>query len=137
MFEITIERIVCAAHALRFPDGTQETLHGHNWHIVIAIQREELDEIGLVADFHVIEDQLDEVLAPYKNGNFNDHAPFRERLNPSAENIAFHLFRTLEERLDIEPAFLQRVTVSEAPGCRASYLSARTASAPTATNPAQ
>lgn len=118
MYAISIERTFSAAHALRFLDGSEEEIHGHNWQVVVEVQRDGLDELGLVVDFHLVEQHLDGLLALMHNRNLNAHPAFVER-NPSAENVAGYLFERLEAMLDIAPARLWSVTVSEAPGCRA------------------
>lgn len=120
MYGITIEREFCAAHALRFPNGTEEELHGHNWHVVVEVRRDELDQVGLVVDFHDLEGCLDGILGEFHNRNLNAHPHFRE-VNPSAELVARYIFDRVNEAVTLAPAVLQRVTVSEAPGCCASY----------------
>lgn len=116
-FSVTTTRVFCAAHAIRFPDGAIETLHGHNWEVRVTVGAERLDAIGFVMDFHDLESQLDAILLPLKNANLNDVIDLTD-LNPTAENVAFHIAR----RLSLPPhARLESVEVTEAPGCIATY----------------
>lgn len=117
MFEITVTREFSAAHQLRLYDGSLEPLHGHNWRVIVTVALPELDAIGVVMDFHELERRIDAIVAPWHNSNLNDHEAFR-RTNPSAENVALHIARSL--RLD-KPLTLVSVQVWEAPGCSAIY----------------
>ena len=57
MYTVTKRMEVSGAHALRLPYESKCTrLHGHNWIIEVTCRREELDENGMVVDFHHIKD---------------------------------------------------------------------------------
>lgn len=119
MFEISVQRTFSAAHALMLR-GVRENLHGHDWRLTVVVAGDSLDEEGLLCDFHALEAALDETIAPFCNANLNDVEPFR-RLNPSAENVARHVAQVLAE--DLPPGLrVSRVSVTEAPGCEATYL---------------
>ena len=94
-FEITTTRTFSAAHQLRLYDGSLEPLHGHNWRVRVTVGAGRLDSIGVVMDFHELERLLDAVLAPLHNRHLNEVAPFTQELNPSAENVALHVGRSL------------------------------------------
>lgn len=119
MFELSVEREFCAAHAI-VVRGEREPVHGHNWHVRVEIAGEALDEDGLLCDFHEIERQLDRILTPFHNRDLNATPPF-DTLNPTAEHVAMHLARSLAPQLP-PGVMLRRVSVSEAPGCRATYV---------------
>jgi|SRR6185437_5090790 len=93
-FEITTTRVFSAAHQLRLYDGSLETLHGHNWKVKITVAVIALDAIGVVMDFHELERLADEIITPMHNRHLNDLPAFG-RLNPSAENVALHIGRSL------------------------------------------
>jgi 6-pyruvoyltetrahydropterin/6-carboxytetrahydropterin synthase len=93
-FEIATTRWFSAAHQLRLYDGTIEPLHGHNWRVKVSVTAERLDAIGVVMDFHELERLLDQILAPLHNSHLNETKEFAA-LNPSAENVAFHIGRRL------------------------------------------
>src|SRR5256885_14549177 len=94
-FEITTTRSFSAAHQLRLYDGTLEPVHGHNWKVKVTVSAPRLDSIGVVMDFHELERLLDEIIAPMHNRHLNELPAF-EALNPSAENVASYLARSLK-----------------------------------------
>lgn len=94
-FEIRITRGFCAAHQLRLYDGSLEPVHGHNWKVQITVRSPQLDAIGVVMDFHELERLVDRLIAPFHNRHLNEVAPF-DRVNPSAENVALHVGRSLD-----------------------------------------
>lgn len=51
-----------AAHFLVFPDGTAETLHGHNYKVYVEV-RSALDAHGMVLNFREIKPLISEVVA--------------------------------------------------------------------------
>lgn len=94
-FQINTTRTFAAAHQLRLPDGSLEPLHGHNWRVKVTVSSPTLDAMGCVMDFHELEKLVDLILAPLHNRHLNEVAPFIDKLNPSAENVAFHIARSL------------------------------------------
>ncbi len=121
MYELRIERIFHAAHALRLYDGMMEQPHAHDWRVYVHVVSGHLDSIEVVMDFHALERIVDSVLAPLHKTSLNEHPAFKN-LNPSAERVAEVIFKQIAPQL---PAgvLLSRLTVTEAPGCQASYLS--------------
>ncbi|RMH26443.1 MAG: 6-carboxytetrahydropterin synthase [Planctomycetota bacterium] len=122
MFEISVESVFSAAHAIRVA-GAHEPLHGHDWRVRVTIAADRLDDDGLVCDFHLIERALGDVVGPLRNRPLNETPPF-DRLNPTAEHVAWHIGRRLIEALaDALPAHtrLGAVEVTEAPGCAAVF----------------
>lgn len=118
MFELTVERQFCAAHALVI-QGDREPTHGHNWTVTAQVSGDTLDHDGLLFDFHVIEKYLDQILQPFHNANLNECAPF-DRINPSAEHVARYIAEQLQTRVG-DAVRVSSVRVSEAPGCAATY----------------
>ena len=94
-FEITTTRSFAAAHQLRLPQGGIEPLHGHNWRVTVTVAAEGLDALGTVMDFHELERRVDLIVAPLHNRHLNELAPFERELNPSTENVAYHVARSL------------------------------------------
>ncbi len=119
-FEITTTRAFAAAHQLRLPDGSVEPLHGHNWRVRVTVSAAKLDAIGTVMDFHELERLVDTVTGPMHNRHLNELEPFARELNPSAENVAFHVARTLRLPNEVR---LERVEVWETDGNSAVYRS--------------
>jgi 6-pyruvoyltetrahydropterin/6-carboxytetrahydropterin synthase len=118
MFELSVEREFCAAHALMI-NGAPEPVHGHNWKLQVVVGGETLDNDGLLCDFHEIERNLDEIIRPFHHRDLNATPPF-DRLNPTAEHVARHVAQELARRLPNQVRMLH-ATVSEAPGCKATY----------------
>lgn len=125
MFEITIAKTFAAAHAIFLYDGSLEPVHGHNWPVEVTIAAEQLDEIGVVMDFHVLETLVDGLVARVHNQNINDVAPFagadgKLAINTTAERIAEWIGTEMAKGLPPH-ATLVSVSLGEAPGCTAIY----------------
>lgn len=122
MFEITVHAEFCAAHSLMLA-GTREPVHGHNFRVTLRLEGDTLDSDGLLCDFHSVHDALLEVIEPFQNQNMNEVVPFT-RQNPSAENIARYIAEEMSRRFDaaLKPnAWIASASVTEAPGCVATY----------------
>lgn len=122
-YELMLEADFSAAHRLRMYDGRFEPLHGHNWHVEAHYEGRRLDRIGVVADFTELQARLRAVLAPLHDRCLND-LPIFARRNPSAENVARHIFDSLA-KFAPRGVRLTRVRVWEAPGCAAAYYGPR------------
>ena len=81
-----------------------------------------MDGEGMLCDFHKLEGVVEEVLHPLRGVVLNTVAPF-EKVNPTAEQVARHIADSLVGRFQeaSNGAALAGVTVSEAPGCTATY----------------
>lgn len=126
MYELTIETVFSAAHAIVIA-GQREAVHGHDWHVTACIAGERLDADGLLVDFHAVEESLRAIIRPFRNANLNETTPF-DRMNPTAENVAAHIAAALDARLlpvvgDARGVRVAWVRVTEAPGCAATYRS--------------
>ncbi|HEV2294058.1 MAG TPA: 6-carboxytetrahydropterin synthase [Tepidisphaeraceae bacterium] len=117
-FEITTTRHFSAAHQLVLYDGSLEPLHGHNWAVRVAVTAPKLDAIGVVMDFHELEQLVDAVVLPMHNRHLNEIEPFKSELNPSAENVAVHVGRSLKLPSGVS---LRYVIVWETPENSAAY----------------
>jgi 6-pyruvoyltetrahydropterin/6-carboxytetrahydropterin synthase len=118
MYELSVEREFCAAHAITI-NGRREPTHGHNWRVTLVVQGDQLDSNGLLCDFHVLERQLDEVIGPLNNADLNRIPPF-DRVNPTAEHVVKHIAEAVGPRLP-KRVKLAKASVTEAPGCTATY----------------
>ena len=107
MFQVTQEIEFCYGHRLLNYDGKCRHLHGHNGKAVIVMEREKLDDRGMVVDFTDIkkslrtwiDDELDHRMI------LNEQDPALEYLrsinepfftiadNPTAENIAKLIYK--------------------------------------------
>lgn len=114
-FAITITREFSASHQLRMYDGSIESLHGHNWLALITVSAAKLDSIGVVMDFHLLEELVDRIVRPMHNHHLNKLTEFANR-NPSAENVALHIAESLKLPSHVR---LETVEVRETDNCRA------------------
>jgi 6-pyruvoyltetrahydropterin/6-carboxytetrahydropterin synthase len=120
-YQILVQHTFTASHALQFPDGTWEPVHKHQWRIEVVVSAEVLDALGTVMDFHILQADLQALTAPWQGQNLNQCAPFGPHAIPSAERVVAALAQGLQPRLP-ETVRLVSVTTTEAPGCRARYL---------------
>ncbi len=118
MFELAVERDFRAAHAVTV-DGRRETAHEHAWRVTVVVAGPAVDSEGLLCDFHLVGRHLDRVLGPLRGGDLNRTPPF-DRVNPTAEMIARHIADQLGPGLPAGVT-LTGVSVTEAPGCTATY----------------
>ena len=87
MFVLTVEDYFASAHQLRGYKGKCENIHGHNWRVILSVQGEVLNEIGLLIDFNELKNILKKITGSLDHKNLNDIEPFTV-MNPSSENIA-------------------------------------------------
>lgn len=118
MYELAVERDFRAAHAVTV-DGRRESAHDHTWHVAVVVAGPAVDSEGLLCDFHVVQRQLDLALEPLRGRDLNQTPPF-DHVNPTAEMVARHLAEVIGPRLPAGVA-LAGVSVTEAPGCTATY----------------
>ena len=119
MFEVLIKTEFAAAHSLRNYRGACEAIHGHNWKVDVYVRAKEVNEAGLAIDFKLLKGKTDDIIDQLDHCNLNDLEPFK-KISPSSENIAKHIFQTLQKALPAAVA-LQKVTVWETDMEAASY----------------
>ncbi len=108
MYYISKKIEISAAHQLQLPyESKCTTLHGHNWQVTIYCNAKELAANGMVIDFAIIKDLVQNRL---------DHKIINEVLpdiNPTAENIARWICHTVPH--------CYKVSVQESEGNSATY----------------
>jgi 6-pyruvoyltetrahydropterin/6-carboxytetrahydropterin synthase len=119
MFTVTIESVFTASHQLTFGGGRKEALHEHRWHVRAAVQSRELDETGLVMDFHELQRLLKDILDRL-DGKQLEATGYLDGRNTSAENVAKFIYDMLSPKMPPDRLVIW-VEVTEAPGCRARY----------------
>lgn len=87
MYIVSEEVTFSAAHQVTEQDGSLEAIHGHDFRIIARIVAGELDEYGMVFDFRILREKLQEIVSRLHRKRLNDVAPF-DRIPPTAENIA-------------------------------------------------
>ncbi len=112
MYYIYREITFSAAHRLREYHGKCENLHGHNWKVRAYLKSVDLDDLGMVVDFGVLDKKLKEISELLDHKYLNEIEPF-DKLNPSAENIAKFIFASLKAEFNGPRVFVHRVMVWE------------------------
>lgn len=122
MYQVSIETYFSAAHRLRNYQGLCENLHGHNWKVEATVAAERLDSAGMVIDFSILKQKLQQILDVLDHRYLNEIDPFKD-LNPSSENLAAYLFERLAHALHDTQARLISVSVWESDRAKATYTS--------------
>src|ERR1700686_348241 len=99
MFEVSVEQVFAAGHALRNYKGKCENVHGHNWKVQVVIEGQKLDETGRLVDFLDVKDLMAGILERLDHRFLNEIPPF-DVVNPSAENIAEYFYQQMTEGLE-------------------------------------
>ncbi len=120
MYELKILSQFAAAHQLREFRGQCEHMHGHNWKVEVFVKGETLGDDGLLIDFHDVKAATKRVLKRLDHKLLNEVEPF-DRINPSSENIARHIFESLSKELDSRVVSVSRVTAWESDTACAAY----------------
>ena len=92
MFEITVKGDIASGHQLHGYDGNCKNLHGHTWKVEAVVVGDQLDRVGMLADFRELKKKLKMVLAPIDHVHLNDLPAFKD-INPTTENIARYVYR--------------------------------------------
>ncbi len=121
MYELKITSQFAAAHQLRALVGGCENLHGHNWKVEVTVVGNALGDDGLLMDFRVIKGHTKEIIDDLDHKYLNEIGAFAS-MEPSSENIAYHIFKTLSDRLDVEGVRVSKVTAWESESACASYM---------------
>jgi 6-pyruvoyltetrahydropterin/6-carboxytetrahydropterin synthase len=98
MFEVSVEEVFPAGHALRNYHGKCENVHGHNYRVRVTVQGPDVDENGLLIDFAEVKRLVRAVKDRLDHQFLNDLPPF-DAINPSAENIAKYFYDEISGRL--------------------------------------
>jgi 6-pyruvoyltetrahydropterin/6-carboxytetrahydropterin synthase len=122
MFEVFVDQTFAAAHNLRNYKGKCENLHGHNYKVRVTLEGKELDSTGLLYDFVHLKQVIQAVIRSLDHKYLNEMPPF-DRLNPSAENIARHIYEETSRQLRSAPngAGIRSITVWETDETAATY----------------
>lgn len=121
MYKLMIETDFASAHQLRGYKGKCEVLHGHNWKVQVFVTAEKLNEIDIAIDFSELKRITKEIISQLDHKFLNEIYPFTE-INPSSENIAFWIYKSLKDRLSDYPNIsVSAVTVWESDTASATY----------------
>lgn len=98
MYSLTVKGHFDAAHALRGYAGDCAKLHGHTWDVEVRVEGSRLNDIEIVHDFRDLKTDLAGVLEKLDHTYINEVPPF-DRLSPTGENLARHIYEELEARI--------------------------------------
>lgn len=124
LWRLTVRDDFSAGHALRHYEGKCERMHGHNFAVELTVEGEKLAAgTEMLLDFKVLKKGLKAVLDALDHRLLNETPPF-DRINPSSENLARHIWQGMEALLAAhdELVRLYSVTVSEKGAQSATYL---------------
>ena len=120
MFEITVYSHFAGAHRLRHLRGRCEKLHGHNWKIEVSVVSNRLNREGIVLDFGILKQKVEQVLKTLDHTYLNE-LPYFAKVEPSSENIARYIFEKMEKEVSRYRVKLKRVTAWESDTSSATY----------------
>ncbi len=120
MYEVAIRKRFAAAHQLKGYGGKCENLHGHNWIVEVGVEGTELDEVGLLLDFKILKNHVDDLLEEFDHKFLNDHEWFKDR-NPSSEYLCRYLHEQICARIDTPGLTVSFVRVWESDDAAATY----------------
>nr|VFK40603.1 MAG: 6-pyruvoyltetrahydropterin/6-carboxytetrahydropterin synthase [Candidatus Kentron sp. SD]VFK45677.1 MAG: 6-pyruvoyltetrahydropterin/6-carboxytetrahydropterin synthase [Candidatus Kentron sp. SD]VFK79068.1 MAG: 6-pyruvoyltetrahydropterin/6-carboxytetrahydropterin synthase [Candidatus Kentron sp. SD] len=101
-----------AAHSLRDYPTDCRRMHGHNWKVEVEATATSLDEFGMGIDFQVIKEAAQSMMRQLDHRYLNEIPPF-DKMNPTAENIARHLFQGISRTLNNKQVQISAVTLWE------------------------
>ena len=120
MYEVIITQPFTAAHRLKLYDGEWEPLHGHNYKVEVRLAGKDLDRIEVLIDFLEVKKELQDFLKEIDYSFLNENLKLEGR-NPSAEVVAYWLFKRMQGKIQHPVARVKKVTVFESEVCAASY----------------
>ena len=119
-WHLSIKGGFAAAHRIIGCGGKCESIHGHNFRVVLAVQGEKLDDSGMLLDFGILKKVLAKALAPLDHCDLNQ-CPAFSGMSPSSENIARYVCGVASRELTGTGVLVCSVTVSESETASATY----------------
>ena len=118
MYILKVRNHFDAAHFLRGYQGPCANTHGHSFKYEVDILGNELDSIGMLADFTEVKKKLKEIVeSKLDHALLNDVEPF-DKINPTAENLSKVIYTLLKYRTDFN---IISVAVWESDDCGVVY----------------
>ncbi len=121
MFELKIITHFAAAHQLKMVAEKCENLHGHNWKVEVCVSGDNLNDAGILIDFSELKKHLSKVIATLDH-KFLNELDFFHNGNPSSENIAMYIAKSLQAEISENSIKVTRVTAWESEGACATYI---------------
>jgi len=120
MFELKVITYFSAAHQLKMVSEKCENLHGHNWKIEVYVKGEKLNDADVLIDFGELKGHISHIIAKLDHKFLNDLDDFNTH-NPSSENIARYIAKSLQTRIDGAGVNVSRVTAWESEDACATF----------------
>lgn len=105
-----------AAHFLSGYHGTCANMHGHTWKVEAIFHGDKLDRLGMLVDIKTLKRALFKVTGQLDHGCINSVLQTNvedTQANPTPENVAEWIFKTLEKETEGLPVVLHSVIVWE------------------------
>jgi 6-pyruvoyltetrahydropterin/6-carboxytetrahydropterin synthase len=118
--ELTVKGNFASAHQLKGYEGVCKDIHGHTFNVEVTASVSKLNDIGIGIDFYDLKNELDNLIRQVDHKILNEVEPFTTE-NPTSENIAIWLFKTLAEKLNSDNVKINKVLVMESPDFIATY----------------
>ena len=96
MYELKVKTHFAAAHQLKMVATKCENLHGHNWHIEVRVAGEKLNQAGVLIDFGILKQHINDIMDRLDHKFLNELPDFNDDVPPSSENIARLIAKELE-----------------------------------------
>ena len=119
MYQVSVRQHFDAAHYLRGYGGKRQDGMVHSVEVVVSVEAEGLNDIGIAFDFAELKKHLGKILERFDHVCLNEVSPF-DSINPSSENIATTIYQELAGRLS--GVVISRVEVWESPDSRVVYI---------------
>jgi len=120
-WRLSVRSNFSAAHALRHYRGKCESPHGHNFLVEAVVEGDSLTpDTELLVDFSLLKTDLKAVLDTLDHKDLNVTPPF-DRINPSSENLARHIFTALAPLVAARGVRLHSLSVGEKAAQSATY----------------
>ena len=125
---LTVSTHFSAAHRLAHPDLSFEENtevygkcarpngHGHNYHLEVTVKGEIHPRTGMIVDLGALNQVIDDLVVETFDHTFlNKDIPYFANVVPTAENIAVHISRLLQQPIRELGAELHKVKLIESP----------------------
>jgi len=119
-YRLSIKDGFAAAHRLVGSGGKCESMHGHNFRVILEVSGDQLDETGMLMDFGDLKRILKAVLVELDHSDLNEHPVFSGS-SPSSENIARFIWDKVDDAIAIDTVTVVSVTVNESETASAKY----------------
>ena len=113
MYTVAVSRDFIASHYLIGGDwGPENDLHAHHYKVEVQLEGSTLDQHGYLVDIVNIEENLEALVARYRDHTLNELEEF-SGLNPSIEHFARIFCEALIQRIAADNLHAVQVTIWE------------------------